>query len=129
MYICTSYVRSVYVLCLLRNGHIKIDNIKIIYHPVVSWELLGNQLNYNLRNSASRQPNDWTKEVYGKNNVKSLIVLFVWLICFFYMLTVIFMWKATDIVALNFLPRTSTSHIAKVLSLHFLKRCKPDKNL
>ena len=48
--------------------------------------------------------------------------------CFFQMLAVIFMWKATGIAALIFLPRTFNSY-KRVLSLHLLKRWKPDKTL
>ena len=45
------------------------------------------------------------------------------------MLPVIFMWKATDIVALNFLPRTSELYKEKAFSLYFLKRLQLDGNL
>ena len=41
--------------------------------------------------------------------------------CFYQMVAVIVMQKPTDIVALNFLPRTFRSYKAKVLSLYFLK--------
>ena len=45
------------------------------------------------------------------------------------MLAVTFLWKSTDIVASNFLLRTSEPCKEKVWSLLFLKRRKLDKNL
>ena len=48
----------------------------------------------------------------------------------FQIFAVIFMPKATEVkVALNFLMKTSSSYKAKILSTHFLKCWKPDRNL
>ena len=49
--------------------------------------------------------------------------------CFFQMLAVIFTWKPTGIVVLNFLQRTFESHKEKVLSLLFPKCWKRSRNL
>ena len=74
------------------------------------------------------------KEVYRRNTIyknsycKSLVILFIWLIAFFQMFTIIFMWKHTGIAALIFYQELSSPK-EKFLCPNHLKRRKPDRTL